>query len=147
MTEPIWLSVGDVLALHAEQLAIFGGPEGVRDRGLLESALGRPLNKWSYETGDMAEIAAAYAFGIAKNHPFIDGNKRAAFTAMIVWLRANGIPFAPDPAQATAAMMALASSEIDEAGLARWIGDNWPEGAPRSFGQHGRRGRPNEEPS
>lgn len=131
MNEPAWLSIDDVMALHAEQLAIFGGPEGIRDRGTLESALARPLNRWSYEQADMAQLAAAYAFGLAKNHPFVDGNKRAAFVTMMVFLRLNGIHFAPDPAQATAAIVDLAAGEIDEDGLARWIADNWPKGASR----------------
>ena len=134
MSQPVWLSVEDVIALHAEQLAIFGGPEGLRDRGLLESALARPLNLWAYESPDLAALAAAYAFGLAKNHPFIDGNKRAAFAAMMVFLRLNGIKFAPDPAEATAAIVDLAAGEVDEDGLARWIGDNWPKGAPRRSG-------------
>jgi len=126
MSEPVWLSVADVEAMHAEQLAIFGGPAGVRDRGLLESALARPLNRWNYGEEDLAVLAASYAFGIAKNHPFIDGNKRAAFSALMVFLRLNGVRFAPDPGLATAAIMDLAAGAIDEAGLARWIRDNWP---------------------
>ena len=126
MSEPVWLSVADVEAMHAEQLAIFGGPAGVRDRGLLESALARPLNRWNYGEEDLAVLAASYAFGIAKNHPFIDGNKRAAFSALMVFLRLNGVRFAPDPVLATAAIMDLAAGAIDEAGLARWIRDNWP---------------------
>ena len=130
MSEPVWLSTEDVIALHGEQLAIFGGPEGVRDRGILESALGQPINRWNYGVSDLGALAAAYAFGISKNHPFVDGNKRAAFTAMIVFLRLNGVGFAPDPALATAAMVSLAAGEIDEDGLARWITDNWPEGEP-----------------
>ena len=126
MSEPIWLTVEDVITLHGEQLVIFGGPEGVRDRGLLESALGRPLNRWNYGESDLARLAAAYAFGISRNHPFVDGNKRASFAAMMVFLQLNGVAFAPDPAQATAAMLALAAGDIDEDGLARWIRDNWP---------------------
>lgn len=127
MSEPVWLSVADVEAMHAEQLAIFGGPVGVRDRGLLESALARPLNRWNYGEEDLAVLAASYAYGIAKNHPFIDGNKRAAFSALIVFLRLNGVRFAPDPGLATAAIMDLAAGEVSEDGLARWIRDNWPE--------------------
>ncbi len=124
MSEPIWLTLADMLAVHAEQLAIFGGPAGVRDEGLLESALARPVNRWHYGEADLVVLAPAYAFGIAKNRPFIDGNKRAAFAAMLVFLRINGVAFAPNPADATAAMLALAASEVDEAGFARWIGDN-----------------------
>ena len=127
MTVPIWLTAADVTALHAEQLAIFGGPAGIRDQGMLESALGRPQNKWNYGETDLATLAAAYAFGIARNHPFVDGNKRAAFAAMIVFLRINDIKFAPDIAVAPAVMVALAASEIDEENFARWIRDYWPK--------------------
>lgn len=127
MSEPIWLTVEDIVALHGEQLALFGGPEGLRDQGLLESALSRPINRWNYGESDLAKLAAAYAFGIAKNHPFVDGNKRAAFTAMMVFLRINGVRFAPDVGVATAAIVSLAAGEVDEEGLARWIRDNWPK--------------------
>jgi death on curing protein len=126
MNEPRWLTLEDVEDIHAEQLAIFGGPAGIRDRGALESALGRPINRWHYQGGGMAELAAAYAFGIARSHPFVDGNKRTAFAAVMVFLRLNGIRFAPPPADATAAMLGLAGGEIDEAGFARWIADNMP---------------------
>jgi len=124
MNEPRWLTLDDIEDIHAEQLALFGGPAGIRDRGALESALGRPINRWHYENADMAQLAAAYAFGIARNHPFVDGNKRTAFAALMVFLRLNRIPFAPPPPDATAAMMALAADEIDEAGFARWIAAN-----------------------
>ena len=130
MSKPQWLTAAEVRDFHAEQLAIFGGPEGVRDPSSLESALGRPQNKWHYETKDLAHLAAAYAYGIARNHPFVDGNKRAAMVAMIVFLRINGVPFQPVVAEAAAAILALAASEIDEDGLTRWIRDNWPSGAP-----------------
>jgi death-on-curing protein len=126
MNEPRWLTLDDIEDIHAEQLALFGGPAGIRDRGALESALGRPINRWHYENADMAQLAAAYAFGIARNHPFVDGNKRTAFAALMVFLRLNRIPFAPPPPDATAAMMALAAGEIDEAGFSRWIAANMP---------------------
>jgi death on curing protein len=106
MSEPIWLDVGEVIDMHAEQLAIFGGPEGIRDLGLLESAVLRPVNQGQK---DMAALAAAYAFGLARNHAFVDGNKRIAFHAMMVFLRVNDIPFAPDPAHATAIILSLAA--------------------------------------
>jgi death-on-curing protein len=123
MTEPIWLDVQITIQLHAEQLAIFGGPEGVRDIGLLESALGRAQNKYAYGETDLATLAAAYGYGIARNHPFVDGNKRAAFTAIGVFLVLNGQDFRPDPAEATVAIQALAAGELSEDNLARWIGD------------------------
>ena len=126
MIEPIWLEVDEVIDMHAEQLAIFGGPEGIRDHGLLESAVLRPVNQWHYGQTDMAALAAAYAFGLARNHAFVDGNKRIAFQAMMVFLRGNGIAFAPDPAHATEIILSLAAGEVSEESLTRWIRDNWP---------------------
>ena len=127
MTEPQWLDTDIVLDIHAEQLAIFGGGDGMRDLGLLESALARPLNKFAYGETDIAALAAAYAFGIARNHPFVDGNKRAAFGAMIVFLGLNGIDLDVPPEDATAIILEVAAGEIDEDGLARWLRDNWPK--------------------
>jgi death-on-curing protein len=124
MSEPQWLDTSIVLDVHAEQLALFGGADGVRDLGLLESALGRPLNKFSYGETGLAALAAAYAFGIARNHPFVDGNKRAAFASIVVFLGLNGIDFDVRPEVATAMILGMAASEISEEGLARWIADN-----------------------
>lgn len=124
--EPVWLDAQIMIDVHAEQLALFGGPEGIRDMGLLQSALGRPINKFGYGEEDLAVLAAAYAFGLARNHPFVDGNKRAAFAAIIVFLGLNDIAFAPPPPEATAIILALAAGEVGEEGLARWIRDNWP---------------------
>jgi death-on-curing protein len=126
MSEPIWLDIDEVIDMHAEQLATFGGPEGIRDRGILESAVLRPVNQWHYGQTDMAALAAAYAFGLARNHAFVDGNKRIAFHAMMVFLRGNDIEFAPDAAHATAMILSLAAGEVNEEGLTRWIRDNWP---------------------
>jgi len=125
--EPVWLTTAEVIALHEMQLRRFGGPGGIRDPGALESALGRPLNKWQYEGADMAQLAAAYAYGIARNHPFVDGNKRAAFVSMMLFLRKNGVRFAPSQAEATIIILALAAGEVSEASLTRWIRDRWPE--------------------
>jgi len=126
MSDPLWITKSQAIRIHAEQLAVFGGPAGLRDEGLLESALGRPQNKWAFGESDLTALAAAYAFGIARNHPFIDGNKRAAFMVMMTFLRKNGIAFAPKPAEATIAILDLAAGEVDEEGLSRWIRDNWP---------------------
>jgi death on curing protein len=126
MNEPIWLDVEILIDLHAEQLALFGGPDGIRDQGMLESALGRPINKFIYGETDLAVLAAAYAFGIARNHPFVDGNKRAAFGALIVFLGLNDIDFLVPPESASAMIFALAAGEVNEEGLTRWIRDNWP---------------------
>ncbi len=125
--EPDWLTKEDVLNAHARQLRVFGGASGIRDEGGLESALSRPINKWRYESLELPELAAAYAFGIVRNHPFVDGNKRAGFMAMIGFLVLNGVDLSPDPVEATAIILALAANEIDESGLTRWIRDNWPK--------------------
>src|ERR1700736_3486880 len=122
MNEPIWLDVEILIDLHAEQLALFGGPDGIRDQGMLESALGRPINKFAYGETDLAALAAAYAFGIAKNHPFVDGNKRAAFASIIVFLGINGIDLIVPPEQATAVILALAAGENGEEGPPRRVG-------------------------
>jgi death on curing protein len=124
--DPVWLTTTEVIALHEMQLRRFGGPAGIRDSGALESALGRPVNKWQYEGADLAEMAAAYAYGIARNHPFVDGNKRAAFVAMMLFLRKNGVRFAPSQAESTVIIFALAAGQVSEAGLIRWIRDRWP---------------------
>jgi death-on-curing protein len=124
--EPAWVTYDQVIAIHSRQLRRFGGAPGLRDDGMLRSALERPVNKWHYEQAELPELAAAYAFGLAKNHAFVDGNKRAAFMTMATFLRKNEVPFAPDPAQATAMFMALAAGEVSEDSLARWIRDNWP---------------------
>jgi death on curing protein len=125
--EPAWLSYDQVIAIHSHQLRRFGGAPGLRDEGLLRSALERPVNKWHYEQADLPALAAAYAFGLSKNHAFVDGNKRIAFMSMMVFLRRNAVAFAPDPAQATAVTISLAAGEISEDSLARWIRDNWPK--------------------
>jgi death on curing protein len=127
VTEPVWLDTDIVLDIHAEQLAVFGGGDGVRDLGLLESALARPLNKFAYGETDLAALAAAYAFGIARNRPFVDGNKRAAFGSMIVFLGLDEIDLDVPPEDATAIVLEVAAGEIDEDGLARWLRDNWPK--------------------
>lgn len=130
MTEPLWLPVDLVQDIHSEQLALYGGPEGLRDAGLLEFALMRPVNRFAYGETDLAALAAAYAFGIARNRPFVDGNKRVAFLAMMTVLRFNGVAFAPSQPMAAAAILALAAGEVEEEGLTRWIRDNWPKDAP-----------------
>ena len=93
---------------------------------MLRSALERPINRWRYEQAELAELASAYAFGPAKNHAFVDGNKRIAFMAMMTFLIKNGVAFSPDPAHATAIILALAAGEVSEQSLTRWIRDNWP---------------------
>ncbi len=125
--EPKWVTYDQVVAIHSRQLRRFGGAPGLRDDGMLRSALERPINKWQYERADLASLAAAYAFGLAKNHAFVDGNKRVAFISMMVFLRKDNVRFAPDQAHATAMMISLAAGEVSEQSLVRWIRDNWPE--------------------
>lgn len=125
--EPKWLTYDQVIAIHSRQLRRFGGAAGLRDEGLLRSAIERPINKWHYEQSELPELAAAYAFGLAKNHAFVDGNKRMAFMGMMTFLRKNGVRFAPDQAHATRIIMSLAAGEVSEDSLARWIRDNWPK--------------------
>jgi death-on-curing protein len=124
---PAWVTCDQVIAIHSRQLRRFGGAPGLRDDGLLRSALERPANKWHYEQAELPEPAAAYAFGLAKNHAFVDGNRRAAFMTMATFLRKNGVGFAPAQAHATAMFAALAAGEVSEESLARWIRDNWPK--------------------
>jgi death-on-curing protein len=125
--EPLWITYEQAIAIHSRQLRRFGGAPGLRDEGMLRSALERPINKWRYEQSELAELASAYAYGLAKNHAFVDGNKRIAFMAMMVFLHKNGVPFEPNPAHATAMILSLAAGEVSEESLARWIRDNWPE--------------------
>jgi death-on-curing protein len=122
-----WLSLQVVLAIHDEQLVAHGGSGGLRDAALLESALNRPPNKWNYENAELPELAAAYAYGIARNHPFVDGNKRTSFLALYTFLGINGVDFIVPEADAAAMILALAAGEVSEESLARWIRDNWPK--------------------
>lgn len=126
MSEPIWLPLDLILAIHDEQLREFGGAGGLRDQGALESALARPLNRYAYGTTDLAELAAAYGFGLARNHAFVDGNKRTAFLAMVTFLGLNEIEFEVTEAETVVIMLGLAAGEVSEESLARWIRDNWP---------------------
>lgn len=124
MSEPEWLEIDIVFDFHAEQLALFGGAEGVRDLGLLESALARPINKFAYGESNLANLAAAYGFGIARNHPFVDGNKRTALASIIVFLGLNRFDLDAPREQATAIILGLAAGEISEEALTRWIADH-----------------------
>jgi death on curing protein len=126
VTEPRWFTYEEAIVAYGLQLRRFGGAPGLRDEGLLRSALERPRNKWHYEGSELPELAASYAFGLIKNHAFVDGNKRIAFINMVAFLRLNGIAFKPDQAQSTAIILAVAAGEVSEQSLARWIRDNWP---------------------
>jgi death-on-curing protein len=123
--EPEWLGLELVLAIHEGVLASEGGLAGVRDEGLLASALDRPRNKWGYEeTADLHALAAAYGFGIAKNHPFADANKRTAFQTMFVFLYVNGLLLDADEVKAVLTMVALAEGKVSEPKLATWLRAN-----------------------
>jgi death-on-curing protein len=119
--EPRWLDAAIALAIHDRQLAEHGGGSGVRDPGLLESALARPLNGWAHGEDDPASLAAAYAFGVARNHPFVDGNKRTAWVLARTFLALNGHALALEPADAIATMLALAAGEYSEDEMADWF--------------------------
>jgi death-on-curing protein len=124
MSEPEWLDLGIVLDFHAEQLALFGGPDGIRDPGLLESALARPVNKFAYGETSFAALAAAYGLGITKNHPFIDGNKRTALASVIVFLGLNGLRLDAPQGETTAVILSLAAGEVSEDVFAGWIAEH-----------------------
>ena len=119
-----WIDKRVLLLLHDESLAEHGGASGLRDEGLLDSALARPLNLAAYEQPDVAALAASYALALAKNHAFVDGNKRAGFLAMGLFLFLNGHRLTATQADATVTMLAVAAGEIDEATLADWIRRN-----------------------
>ena len=119
-----WIDKRALLLLHDESLALHGGASGLRDEGLLDSALARPLNRVAYggePAPDEAELASAYAVGLAKNHSFVDGNKRAAFLAVGLFLHLNGHRLTASQADATVAMQGVAAGSIDEAEFADWI--------------------------
>ena len=117
----VWLHAQVMLAVHEEQLAEHGGGSGVRDQGLFESALSRPLSLLAYGDPDVAALAAAYGFGLARNHPFVDGNKRAAFLATGLFLALNGQRLVTTQADATLTMLALAAGDLSEDAFADWL--------------------------
>lgn len=123
--EPRWLSPLAVRAMHTDLIRQHGGEAGLRDEGLLESALARPRNKWAYEDApDLSALAAAYAGGLVRNHPFVDGNKRAAFMAAYTFLAINGRELdAPEP-EAVAVMTGLAAGDVSEDEFANWLRAN-----------------------
>lgn len=122
MSGPVWLEREALLLLHRVALARFGGADGIRDEGLLDSALARPVNLLGYQPDcDIQALAAAYAFGLVRNHPFVDGNKRAGFLACGLFLEVNGLRLDADQADATSAVFALADGSIGEAEFAAWL--------------------------
>jgi death on curing protein len=120
----VWLSRQLTFAIHDEQLAEHGGAAGVRDEGLLESALARPLNRANYGEPDIAELAAVYAMAIVRNHPFVDGNKRTGFAALFMFLALNGAEFEPPEVDATMAILRLAAGETTDEEFIGWVRAN-----------------------
>lgn len=117
----VWLDERDAIAFHAEQIAQFGGQPGTRDLGLLESAMHRPRNRAAYGKATVFDLAAAYAFGIARNHPYIDGNKRTALVCCFTFLELNARTVTAPEADAVVAFLALAAGKLSEADLAAWL--------------------------
>ena len=124
MDEPKWVQRAWVEAIHADQIRQHGGSPGIRDEGLIESALARPRNLFAYEGQDLARLAAAYAYGLSKNHGFIDGNKRIAFQTMYVFLGLNDWRLVAEEPEVVRVMLEVATGTMSEADLAAWIRDH-----------------------
>ena len=124
MKEPLWLTLDEVLAFHERLIAEFGGSAGVRDEGLLESALGKPKNLFAYSKPTMFELAASYAFGIVKNHPLIDGDKRTGFMAAYTFLGKHQWELGATEADATVQTLRLAANDCSQADYAAWLKRN-----------------------
>ncbi|MEZ5720751.1 MAG: type II toxin-antitoxin system death-on-curing family toxin [Paracoccaceae bacterium] len=126
MTPPVWVPVAAVIIIHDRQISRHGGAPGLRDRALLEMGCARAVNRAAYASeADLAEIAAAYAFGIVKAHAFVDGNKRTGFVTATTFLRLNGYGFRPDPILGVRMMEGLATGEVDETVFAAWLAAHW----------------------
>jgi death-on-curing protein len=121
---PVWIYRETVLILHEQLLAAFGGSSGIRDRGLLESALARPENLFAYGKPDVFDPAASYGAGLVKNHPFVDGNKRIGFAVAVLFLELNGYRFGAGEADATIRTLALAAGDFQEKDYAAWLKAN-----------------------
>lgn len=121
MKNPVWIDRSVILTIHDQQLAEHGGSPGIRDAGLLDSALARSQNLLAYGDPDFADLAAAYGYGIAGNHPFIDGNKRTAFVAVELFLVLNDYALVADDADCVLTVLSLAAGELEEAAFAAWI--------------------------
>jgi death-on-curing protein len=126
MKEPIWIDATDAVIMHDRELAMHGGSAGVRDNGLLESALARPKNHWAYAESEpsLVVLAAALAFGISSNHPFVDGNKRTALVASFTFLDVNGLEVTATQEDAYLTILGLAAGEVSEEELAAWFERN-----------------------
>jgi death-on-curing protein len=125
MSAPAWVPLAAVIIIHDRQIARHGGAPGMRDRALLEMGCTKAMNLAAYTEAGLAEIAAAYAFGITKAHAFVDGNKRTAFVTATTFLRMNGHAFRPDPVEGVRMMESLATGHVDEHSFAGWIASQW----------------------
>ncbi|MEJ6402730.1 type II toxin-antitoxin system death-on-curing family toxin [Yoonia sp. 2307UL14-13] len=123
MNDPTWLPISVIYVVHDRQISRHGGTPGIRDRALIEMGCARPLNLWAYGEPDIFDLAAGYAFGIAKAHGFVDGNKRTALVAALTFLSINGIDIVPDQMTAVRQMEGLAEGTVPEAEFARWLRD------------------------
>ena len=124
MREPTWLLRSVIDAVHDMQLAEHGGPSGLRDEGSLDSALARPRNLYAHNQPDLCDLAASYAFGLCRNHPYVDGNKRTAFLAAYIFLKINNLSITANEVDATQAVLALASGQSSETDFAEWLRRN-----------------------
>lgn len=125
MKEPVWLLKSAVVAAHSMMIARFGGLDGIRDEGLIDSAIARPSHLYHYDhCTEVSQLAAAYAAGIIRNHPFVDGNKRTGFISAFMFLDLNGVELRADEVAATAMTQSLAASEIEEQDYANWLAEN-----------------------
>jgi death-on-curing protein len=124
VVEPVWVELDLVLAIHDEQLAEHGGQPGVRDRGLLESALNRPRNQFAYGEPSILRLAASYAFGLSRNHPFLDGNKRTSLVVAELFLELNGYALTASDSQCIGTFLELAAGELTEEQLGEWMAAN-----------------------
>jgi death-on-curing protein len=121
MDEPKWVRRDGVLVVHDRQIELFGGQYGLRDAGLLDSAIARPKNFYHYEEADIIRLAAAYGYGICQNHPFVDGNKRTAFVVAVAFLRTNNYQFTARPPEVVSIMEQLAEGKVSEADFTNWL--------------------------
>ena len=124
MNEPEWIEKETVFCLHEQSLHEHGGSVGIRDESLLDSALGKPQNLFAYGQPNIFDLAASYAFGLVKNHPFVDGNKRTGFVTAVLMLELNGFQFTAEEADAAVKTLALAAGEMTESGYAAWMESN-----------------------
>ncbi len=121
MTDPVWVPIQAITVIHDRQISRHGGASGLRELALLEMGCARAVNLFAYESASLPALAAAYAYGIAKAHAFVDGNKRTAFVTALTFLRLNGFSFQPDALEGVQMMEGLASGEASEARFAEWL--------------------------